>query len=149
MIGGGNSALGFKLFRRAETAVGFALGKQALSVLGIDRQPLRLTIGSVGAFFRRAEVARAFVPVQAEPAKVFDELLFKAGLRAFQVGVFNAQDEVAAGAAGEEPVVERSARISDVEQAGRGRGKSDTNFRGSHGSNDDSPSSRLLGKIRN
>jgi predicted ATPase len=71
--------------------------------------------------------------------KVFHKLGFKASLGTFPVGIFNAQDEVAAGAAREEPIVERGARIPDVEQAGGGRSETDADFWGIHDSNDDSP----------
>jgi hypothetical protein len=37
-------------------------------------------------------------------------------LAAFEIGVFDAQDEVAAGVAGEEPVVEGGTGIADVKQ---------------------------------
>ena len=126
MRGGGLGALGFELLRGAEAAVGLALGEQALGVLGVDVPAARIggrgrgrpCPGSPGR-------AGAFVPVEAQPVQVFDELGFEAGFGALEVGVFNAEDELAAGAAGEEPVVERGARIAYVKQAGGGRGKAD------------------------
>ena len=70
--------------------------------------------------------AGAFVPIDAEPVQVFHELGFVLGLGALKVGVFNAQNELSPGPAGEEPIVERSTRIAYVEQTGGGRGKTDT-----------------------
>jgi hypothetical protein len=71
--------------------------------------------------------------------KVFQKLEFKAGFGALQVSVLNAENELAAGVAGKKPVVESGARVADVEQAGRGRSKSDAWFGDCvHGSIDDS-----------
>ena len=142
MRGGGLGALGFEFVWGAEAAVSFAFGEEPLGVLGVDRQALGLTVRAVLAFVRFAQLARAFVPVEAEPMEVFHQLGFMADFGAFQVSVFNAKDELAASAAGEEPVVEGGACIADVEQAGGGRGKADAGL-GDHISNDD----RRLGGV--
>ena len=93
-------------------------------MLGVDVQPLGLAIGAVIALIRQpGDAPGPSSQVDAEPAQVFDELGFEAGFGALQVGIFNAQDECAAGASGEEPVIERGACIAYVEQAGGRRGK--------------------------
>ena len=131
--GDGKFALGFELFRGAEAAVGLAIGEEALGVLGVEVEALGLAVGAVGALVGQAG---ALVPVEAEPAEVLHELGFEAGLGALEVGVFDAEDELAAGAAGEEPVVEGGARVAHVEQAGGGGGKPDAGFGGGHGTTD-------------
>ena len=121
VFGLGLLPLGLQLRFRAETAVGLALGQQLLGVLGVNLQPRGLAVGAKFTLLRAVRLAGAFIPVQAEPAQVFNELRFVAGLGAFLVGVFNAQNERATGAAGEKPVVKRGAGIAHVEQAcGRG-----------------------------
>jgi hypothetical protein len=53
--------------------------------------------------------------------QILDELSLVARLRAFQVGVLDAENEFAAHAAGKKPVVERSAGIAYMKQSsGRG-----------------------------
>ena len=64
--------------------------------------------------------------------EVLDELVFEAGFRAFQVGVFNAEEKKASIAAGEKPVVQSSARVAYVEKASRGWGKTDAGGRRIH-----------------
>ncbi len=49
MLGRRLRALGLQLLRRAEAAVGFALGQQPLGVLGVNVQPLRLAVRAVVA----------------------------------------------------------------------------------------------------
>ena len=66
-------------------------------------------------------IERALVPVEAEPAHAFQDA-FDHGLGgALEVGVLDAEDEGAAGVAGEEPVEERGAGATNVQVAG-GRG---------------------------
>lgn len=136
MLAGGEFSLGFEVLRGAEAAVGFAFRKEALGVLGVDGEALGLAVGAVGAFFGLAEIAWPFVPVEAEPAQVFNKLGLAAGFGAFKVGVLNAEEELAALAAGEEPVVEGCARVPHVEQAG-GRGRKADAGLGGHFSLDD------------
>ena len=104
VFGGGLAALLFQLFRSAEARIGFAFAQQLLGVLGVDIQPLRLAVGTVAAGFRGGPVGigkRSFIPVEAEPAQVLNELFLVAGFGALHVGVFNAEDEIAAHAPGE------------------------------------------------
>lgn len=132
MFGGGQFALGFKLLRGAEAAIGLAFGEELLRVGGIDGQALGLAVGAVSALVGLAGIAGAFVPVEAHPAEVFHELGFVAGFRALHVRVFNAEQEIAAGAAGKEPVVQGGTRVAYVEQPGGGRSKPDAGFGGCH-----------------
>jgi hypothetical protein len=125
MLVDGGLTLGFEVFLSTKAAVGFSFEQEPLGVFGIDRKALGLTVRAVVAFVGQAAETGAFIPVKTEPVKVFHELEFKAGFGALEVGIFNAQDELAPGVAGKKPVVESSARVADVEQAGRGRGESD------------------------
>ena len=58
---------------------------------------------------------RPLIPVEAEPGEALENGGDQLRLRAVNVGVLNAQDEDAAMAPREQPVVERRARATDVE----------------------------------
>ena len=62
---------------------------------------------------------RALVPVELEPLERVEDLLDVLGRRALAVGVLDAQDERAARAAGQQPVVQCRARSTDVQCARR------------------------------
>ena len=111
---GGFMTFRLQLLRGAEATVGFAFGEQAVGVLAINPEALRLPVRRVWAFD-----AGALVPVEAEPQQILHELGFVAHLAAVEVGVFDAQQEGSARMSREEPVVERGARISYVKKAGR------------------------------
>ena len=120
-----------QLLGRAEAAVGLALGQQLLGVLGINLQPLGLAIRANVAF------SRTFVPVQPQPAQILDQLGLVAPLGAFHVGVFNAQQKLAAGAPRKEPVVERCAGVAHMQQAGGRRSEANAWMGCRHHSLDD------------
>ena len=61
-----------------------------------------------------------FVPIEPEPAQTVENPGDHVGRRAFGVGVFDSQNEGAAGAACVQPVEERRAGAADVEVAGGG-----------------------------
>src|SRR5439155_7275839 len=65
-----------------------------------------------------------FVPVQPEPPQAVENAFDHLGRRAFDVGVFDTEDERAAMPAREEPVEERGARAADVQIAGWRGGES-------------------------
>ena len=64
-------------------------------------------------------VDRALVPVDPEPLEAVEDQLDVLGRRALAVGVLDAQDELAARAPGQEPVVQCRPRVADVQRAGR------------------------------
>jgi hypothetical protein len=68
-------------------------------------------------------VERAFVVVQAQPGHAFDDDVHRRLRGALQVGVFDAQDEVAASGARKGPGVQRRADVAQVDEAGGRRGK--------------------------
>ena len=118
VFGCGLFALSFQLFRGAEAAVGFALVQQLLGVSGVDIEALRLAIGAVCAFGGVVETAGAFIPVEAEPVQVFNELGFVTGFAAFQIGILNAQQKLTACAACKKPVVESCPCIAYMHHPG-------------------------------
>ena len=111
----GRLALGVQLLLRAEAGVHAAAFLHALERRGVRVHALRLEVGA-----GLAAHLGALVPVEAEPLHgVEDDLHVLLG-GALGVGVFDAQDEVAAHRAGERPVVDGRARATHVEAAGRG-----------------------------
>jgi len=109
MLGGSAITLILQIFLGAEAQVGFFLVEQSLGVCAIDFEAVRLPIRSVAT----ANVG-TFVPVEAKPFQVGDELIFKARFTAIHVGVFDAEDHGAALLPREEPVEERGAGVSDM-----------------------------------
>ena len=67
------------------------------------------------------------VPVDAEPAKAIEDRLQGVGAIAQGVGVVDAEDELAAESAREEPVEERGAHAADVEIPRGARGETCAN----------------------
>src|SRR5208282_2376870 len=123
LLSHGELALALQLLLAAEAAVGFAFADQALGVFAIDLPLVALAIGR-----ERAADIRPFVPIEAEPAGIVDELALVAHLAALQVGVFNAQDERSALLAREEPVEERGARVAYMNLSGGRWGKADSHL---------------------
>jgi hypothetical protein len=66
--------------------------------------------------------------------KVFHELDFEAGLGSFKICILNAQNELAAQMSREKEVIQGSARVADMEQAGGGRRESNAGNSSIHGS---------------
>ena len=66
---------------------------------------------------------RLAVPVEAEPRQPVEDRVDRGLGRALAVGVLDAQQELAAGVAGVEPVEQRGARAADVQEAGRRGGE--------------------------
>ena len=90
--------------------------QQPFGVLTINFQTVRLTIRPI-----RSTHIRTFVPVDAKPFEVVNELVLKAGLAAIHVGVLDTQHHRAALLAREQPVKKCSAGISDVKMTSRRR----------------------------
>jgi hypothetical protein len=88
-----------QIFFSAETQIGFVFMKQAVSMFFVNIQAVGLTIRNEGA----ADVG-AFVPIKTEPFQVGDELVFIAGLAAFDIGVLDAQYHGAAFLTRIEPI---------------------------------------------
>src|SRR5262249_11368312 len=87
-------------------------------------QPIALPVGC-----ERAAHVRTFLPVDAKPLKIFEELVFVACFAALEVGVFNPQDHGALHLAGEEPVVKRCAGIANMQLPGRRGREANAYFR--------------------
>src|SRR5207302_6263334 len=69
------------------------------------------------------------VPVEPEPAHRIDDRLHRGFGRALEVGVLDAQDELAAVLSGVRPGVESGPRSADMEVAGRARSKTGSDHR--------------------
>ena len=109
-------ALGIQLFGCVERHVGFSVVEQLSDVPAVDVAPLALAVGAVVA----AE-AYAFVELNAQPLEGFDDILLCARHKAGGVGVFDAENEVAAVLAGEKIVVEGGTHAADMQRP-RGAG---------------------------
>src|SRR5690606_17840590 len=96
---------------------------EALGVVTVDRAALALAIRRVGPLLRRPLDARALVPIQAEPAQVFQDPCLGARYRPLPVRVLDPEHERAAVLAGEKPVQHRDARVPHVQAAGRAGGE--------------------------
>ena len=95
-------------------------GLELIEVAHVDRVALALKV--------RPAVptdARALVPVEAEPFQAVVDELHRLNGVARLVRVLDAQDELAAGMTGVEPIEKRGACPADVEEAGGRRGKTD------------------------
>jgi hypothetical protein len=111
---------GFELFGGAEAAVGGAVGEEDLGVLAVDFGAFGLAVGAVGA----ADVG-AFVPGEAEPAEGVEDHLLGGGDEAGAVGVFDAEDELAAALAGVDVVEQADVGGAYVGVAGGGGSDAD------------------------
>ena len=90
-----------------------AAGLELLDDLGVDLTALRLAVGSVVS----ADLD-AFVPVKAQPFEGLDDLAEALLGVTCRVGVFDAEDELAAGVLGVGPVEQGRADHADVRGAG-------------------------------
>ncbi len=126
VVGGGAAgrlgllAEGIKLLRRLERVVGAAGGHQRRRHLLIAGQAVALAICAVWS----ADLD-SLVPIDAEPAQAVDDVPPVFVGAPLLVGVVAAQDQRAALAPSEEPVVEGGPPAPDVEVTRRRRGKPD------------------------
>ena len=101
-------------------------GVGVIGVAAVEQLPERFGMarGAVGL------EDRTLVEVQVEPAEGVEDLLHVLRRRSLPVGIFDAQDERAALAAREQPVVERGPGAADVQRAGWGRSKANSDGHG-------------------
>ena len=100
-------ALRGQLLLAHPAAIGVAALEQLVRDFGVARPELRLVIFVP-------------VPIEAEPAHPVEDRVDRLVGRARLVGILDAQQELAAVVAGEQPVEQRRARAADVQEAGRG-----------------------------
>ena len=79
-------------------------------MIGVRLHALGLSIWTV-----RAAHLHSFVPLEAHPAQIVENRLLRLARRALEIGVFDAQDERAALAAGEQPVEQCRSGVTDVQ----------------------------------
>ncbi len=114
-------ALRFDVVGIAVAVVGVARRDQLFSRRAVAVEPLGLEVRPVGA----ADF-RPFVPVEAEPPHAVEDAGHHLPRRPLHVGVFDPQDERAAGVPRVQPVEERGAGAADVKVAGGRRGETDS-----------------------
>ena len=105
----------------AVAVVGVAGRDQPLGRLAVAVEPLGLEVGPAGP----ADL-RALVPVEAEPPHAVEDPGHHLPRRPLHVGVFDSQDEGAAGVPRVEPVEERGAGAADVQVPGGRRGEANS-----------------------
>ena len=108
-LGASALAHGLKLFRARVAAIGIALRKQLLGNLAM-------------AFRARELIDGLAIPVELEPAQAIENGEDRAFGGARLVGILDAQQHLAAGVLGIEPIEQRRARAADM-QIARGRGR--------------------------
>ena len=110
---GGEVAL-LDLVRSGEGLIGVAGFEQLCGHILVDVAALGLAVRAVGATH-----VDALVPVDAQPAQGFENLVVAFLGVAHGVGVFDAEDQLAAGGAGFGPVEQRRTDHADMRRAGR------------------------------
>jgi hypothetical protein len=100
---------------------------QLLKVAGVDLVPLALEVWPV-----LTACVGTFIPIEAKPPQSVVDHLHCFGSIARCIGILDAQDELAAGMAGEEPIEESRPRAADVQVASGRRSESDAD-RSGHG----------------
>ena len=113
-------AHGVELFGGIEGVVGVAFFDELFCVFVVDAEgfAFALAVGAVGA-----ALVGAFVGFEAGPLEGVEDVLFGSGDVAALVGVFDAEDEGAAVAAGIEIVIEDGADAAEVKAAGGAGGE--------------------------
>jgi len=91
--------------------VGLARGHEFGGLGAVDFEPPALEDGFL-------------VPVETQPLEVLEDLVEESRFGPFQVGVFDAEQELSPGMAGEEPIEDGRPGAPDVEEARRAGGKS-------------------------
>ena len=106
-LGLGPLALRGEFFLRHVAAIGVAATQHLVGDFRVAGPELRLVIFVA-------------VPIEPEPAHAVEDRVDRLGGRAGLVGIFDAQQELAAMVAGVEPVEQGRARAPDVQKTGRG-----------------------------
>ena len=117
------STFRIEFFGRIKGDVGLPVVEKLLNILLIYIATLALAIRPMIA----AE-AHALVELDAEPLERLDDVFLCSRHEAARVGVFNAEDEVAAMLTGKEVVVERGTNTADMKRSGRAWSETDAHF---------------------
>src|SRR6185437_9078091 len=99
-----------------EAAVCVAARDELVGVAAVDWQALGLEVR-----LKRPSDLGPLVPLHAEPAQALVNRFQRAGGDPILIGIFDPQQERAAGVASVEPVEERGVNVADVREAGRAR----------------------------
>ena len=90
-----------------------ATGLENGEVFFVNGIPLALAIRTVVS-----ALVGTFIPIEAEPVQAVEDDLVRLGGVAFFIGILDAEDELAAVFAGEEPVEKGGASATDMKKAG-------------------------------
>src|SRR6185503_11703932 len=103
--------------------------EQFLGVRLIEVQAFGLAVRTV-----RAAGVRTLVPVEAEPAEIEGDRVFRLAARSLDVGVLDPQNEdprrVFGGATGQQPVEQRGPRVADMKLPRGAGSESDSHYTG-------------------
>ena len=108
---------------RIKGDVGLSVVEKLLNILLIYVATLALAIRPM-----IASEAHALVEFDAQPLERLDDVFLCSRHEAARVGVFNAEDEVAAMLTGKEVVVERGTNTADMKRSGRAWSETDAHF---------------------
>ena len=104
-----------ELLLRAVAVIRLALAEKLRDHLGITAEAPRLVVGTL-------------VVIEAEPLQTFEDSTDHLFAGSLDVGVFDAEDEFAAGLAGEQPVEQCGTRPTDMQIARWRRREANTNI---------------------
>jgi hypothetical protein len=92
-------------------------------MVAVEGSALRLAIGAM-----RSPDGRSLVPIEAQPLHVLEDRLLVLRLGTLPVGILDAQDELAAMPAGEQPIKEGGTSAPDVQVPCGAGGETDSNL---------------------
>ena len=116
-------AHGLQLLRRVEGVIGLARVQQPLDVHPVEVAAFRLPVGTLVAAYAHTLVER-----QAEPLERLYDIGFRARHKAVGVGVFDAQQKIAAMLLGEQVIEQSRAYPAYMQGAGGTRRKTYPHF---------------------
>ena len=107
----------FQFFVSAVAVVCFAFCEELVGVFFVKVKAFSLTVRAI-----RTAYINAFIPIHTKPFQCSFNVFFRFTAGAFQVGIFNSQNQFAAGFASQQPVEQRGASTANVKRAsGAGR----------------------------
>ena len=103
------STFGIELLRSVESQIGVPLVQQLLHIATVNVATLRLTVGTLVA-----TETYAFIKFYAQPFERFDNVFLCTGNKTPRVGIFNAENQIAAMLTGKKIIVQRGTDTSDM-----------------------------------
>ena len=103
------STFGIELLRSVESQIGVPLVQQLLHIATVNVATLGLTVGTLVA-----TETYAFIKFYAQPFERFDNVFLCTGNKTPRVGIFNAENQIAAMLTGKKIIVQRGTDTSDM-----------------------------------